>query len=99
MDPSVQIVVGLVLIKVAPSYRMEFQRLFHFVLFGIITFQNQLSIEKEKIISSGISKYLKFWMLNIVKDNMYAKAMGFYIEYWEVFYSAYQNHFQSKVPY
>jgi hypothetical protein len=78
---------------------MEFQRLFHFVLFGIMTFQNQLSIEKEIFISSGISKYLEFWMLNIVKDDMYAKAMGFYIEYWEGFYIAYQNHFQSKVPY
>jgi hypothetical protein len=64
-----------------------------------MSFQNQLSIEKEKFISSGISKYLDFEKLNIVKDDMYAKAMGFYIEYWEVFYSAYQNHFQSKVPY
>ncbi len=78
---------------------MEFQRLFPFVLFEIMSFQNQLSIEKEKLISSGISKYLEFWKLNIVKDDMYAKAMGFYIEFWEVFYSAYQNCFQSKVPY
>lgn len=64
-----------------------------------MTFQNQLSIEKEIFISSDISKYLEFWMLNIVKDDMYAKAMGFYIDYWEVFYIVYQNHFQSKVPY
>jgi len=48
-----------------------------------MSFQNQLSIEKEKFINSGISKYLEFWKLNIVKDDMYAKAMGFYIEYWE----------------
>jgi hypothetical protein len=60
---------------------VEFQRLFHFVLFEIISFQNQLSIKKEKFISSGISKYLEFWKLNILKDDMYAKAMGFHIEY------------------
>jgi hypothetical protein len=41
------------------------------------------SIEKEKVINSGISKYLKFWKLNIVRDEMHAKAMGPYIEYWE----------------
>jgi hypothetical protein len=41
------------------------------------------SIEKGKIINSGISKYLKFWKLNIVRDEMYAKAMGPCIEYWE----------------
>ncbi len=41
------------------------------------------SIEKEKFISNGISKYLEFWKLNIVRDEMYTKAMGTYIEYWE----------------
>jgi hypothetical protein len=41
------------------------------------------SIEKEKIINSDTPKYLKFWKLNIVRDEMYAKAMGPYIEYWE----------------
>jgi hypothetical protein len=46
-----------------------------------MSFQNQLSIEKEKFISSVISKYLEFWKLNVVKDDMYAKAMGFCIEY------------------
>ncbi len=41
------------------------------------------SIEKEKFINNGISKYSEFWKLNIVKDEMYTKAMGPYIEYWE----------------
>ncbi len=40
-------------------------------------------IEKEKFISNGISKYLEFWKLNFVRDEMYTKAMGPYIEYWE----------------
>ncbi len=40
-------------------------------------------VEKERFINSGISKYLEFWKLNILKDEMYAKAMKPYIEYWE----------------
>jgi hypothetical protein len=38
------------------------------------------SIKKEKFISNDISKYLEFWKLNIMRNEMYAKAMP-YIEY------------------
>jgi hypothetical protein len=40
-------------------------------------------VEKEKFINSGILKYLEFWKLNILKDEMYARVMKPYIEYWE----------------
>ncbi len=40
-------------------------------------------IEKENFINNGISKYLEFWKLNILKDEMYARTMQPYIEYWE----------------
>ncbi len=40
-------------------------------------------VEKDKFINSGISKYLKFWKLNILKDEMYARVMKSYVEYWE----------------
>jgi hypothetical protein len=43
------------------------------------------SIKEEKVICSGISKYLEFWNLNIMKNEMYAKAMVPYIEYLKVF--------------
>jgi hypothetical protein len=39
-------------------------------------------VEKEKIINSGISKYLEFWKLNILKDEIYTRVMKPYIEYW-----------------
>jgi hypothetical protein len=29
------------------------------------------SVEKERFINSGISKYLEFWKLNILKNEMY----------------------------
>jgi hypothetical protein len=41
------------------------------------------SIEKEKFINSGVSKYLKFGKSNILKDEMYVRVMKPYIEYWE----------------
>jgi len=41
------------------------------------------SVEKERFINSGISKYLEFWKLNILKDKMYVRIMKPYIEYWE----------------
>jgi len=41
------------------------------------------SIKKGKFINSGISKYLEFWKLNIFKDDMYARVMKPYVEYWE----------------
>jgi hypothetical protein len=55
-----------------------------------------ISIEKEISINSGISKYLEFWKLNIMKDDMYTKAMG-YIEYWEGILKSCQKHFHAKV--
>jgi len=33
------------------------------------------SIEKEKFINCGILKYIEFWKLNILRDEMYARAM------------------------
>jgi hypothetical protein len=41
------------------------------------------SVEKEKFINSGISMYLEFWKLNILKHEMYARVMKPYIQYWE----------------
>jgi hypothetical protein len=41
------------------------------------------SVEKERFINSGISKYLEFWKLSILKDEMYARVMKPYIDYWE----------------
>jgi hypothetical protein len=43
------------------------------------------SVEKERFINSGISKYLEFWKFNILKDKMYVRIMKPYIEYWEGF--------------
>ncbi len=39
--------------------------------------------EKERFISNGISKYIEFWMLGMLKDNSYFKVMGLYVKYWE----------------
>jgi hypothetical protein len=36
--------------------------------------------EKEKFISSGISKYLEFWKLGMSKDNLYSRIMGPYVK-------------------
>ncbi len=95
---ALQLNCGSLIIKVTPSHQVEFQSMFHFVLFGVMVPQSQQrkkikcpiwdngvskSIEKENFINSDTSKYLKFWTLNIVRDEMYAKAMGPYIEYWE----------------
>jgi hypothetical protein len=41
------------------------------------------SIEKERFINVGISKYLNFWKFNILKDEMYVRVMKPYIDYWE----------------
>ncbi len=38
------------------------------------------SMKEKKLINNDISKYLEFWKLNIVRNEMYAKAMP-YIEY------------------
>ncbi len=40
-------------------------------------------VEKEEFINGGISKYLEFWKFNILRDEMYARVMKPYIEYWE----------------
>jgi hypothetical protein len=39
--------------------------------------------EKERFISSEISKYIKFKKLGMFKDNSYSKVMGHYVKYWE----------------
>ncbi len=39
--------------------------------------------EKERFISNGISKYIEFWKLGMLKDNSYFKVMGLYVKYWE----------------
>jgi hypothetical protein len=69
---------GSLIIKVAPSYEVQSQNLVPF--WG---FDASKSIEKEKFINNGISKYLELWKVNIVRDEMYTKAMGPYIESWE----------------
>ncbi len=42
-------------------------------------------VEKERFINSEISKYLEFWKLSILKNEMYARVMKPYIDYREVF--------------
>jgi hypothetical protein len=37
--------------------------------------------EKERFISSGISKYVEFWKLGMSKDDSYARIMGPYVKY------------------
>jgi hypothetical protein len=39
--------------------------------------------EKERFINSGISKYIKFWKLGMLKDDSYFRVMGPYVKYWE----------------
>jgi hypothetical protein len=43
------------------------------------------SMEKEKFISVGLSKYVEFWKQNIDQDTTYAMKMVLYVEYWEDF--------------
>ncbi len=38
---------------------------------------------REKFNRGGISKYLEFWKLRMSKDDIYARAMGPYVNYWE----------------
>jgi hypothetical protein len=40
-----------------------------------------MASEKERFISSGISKYVEFWKLGMLKDNLYARDMGPYVKY------------------
>ncbi len=40
-------------------------------------------VEREKFIRGGISNYLEFWKLGVSKDDIYARAMGPYMNYWE----------------
>ncbi len=37
--------------------------------------------EKERFINSRISKYIEFWKLGMLKDNLYSKVMGPYVKY------------------
>ncbi len=39
--------------------------------------------EKERFISSKISKYIEFWKLEMLKDDLYAKFMGPHMKYCE----------------
>ncbi len=39
--------------------------------------------EKERFISSKISKYIEFWKLGMSKDDSYSRIMGPYVKYWE----------------
>jgi hypothetical protein len=37
--------------------------------------------EKERFISSGILKYVEFWKLGMLKDDLYARVMGPDVKY------------------
>jgi hypothetical protein len=41
------------------------------------------SMEKEKFISVGLSKYVEFWKQDIDQNTTYAMKMVMYVEYWE----------------
>jgi hypothetical protein len=54
------------------------------VPFCLIWGDDELRVgEKERFISSEISKYIEFWKLGMSKDNFYSKIMGLYVKYWE----------------
>jgi hypothetical protein len=40
-------------------------------------------VEKEKFISSGLSKYMDFWNVGIAQSSTYEMKMRPYVEYWE----------------
>ncbi len=40
-------------------------------------------VEKEKFISAGLSKYVKFWKQGIEQSTTYAMNMSLYVDYWE----------------
>ncbi len=44
------------------------------------------SIDLFFFINNNISKYLEFWKLNIIRIEMYAKAIGLHIEYKEGYF-------------
>ncbi len=37
--------------------------------------------EKERFISSKISKYIEFWKLAMLKDDLHVRIMGLYVKY------------------
>jgi len=37
--------------------------------------------EKERFISSEISKYIEIWKLGMLKDDLYPRVMGPYVKY------------------
>jgi hypothetical protein len=54
------------------------------VPFCLIWGNDELKVsEKERFISSRITKYIAFWKLGMLKDDSYSKVMGFYVKYWE----------------
>jgi hypothetical protein len=40
-------------------------------------------MERKKIISSGLSKYVDFWKVGIAQSSTYEMKMKSYVEYWE----------------
>jgi hypothetical protein len=42
-----------------------------------------MSVEREKFISSGLSKYMDFWNVGIAQSSTYEMKMRPYVEYWE----------------
>jgi hypothetical protein len=54
------------------------------VPFRLIWGNDELKVgEKERFINSKMLKYIKFWKLGMLKDDMYLKVMGSYVKYWE----------------
>jgi hypothetical protein len=52
--------------------------------FHLIWGNDELRVgEKERFISSWISKYIKFWKLGMLKDDLYFRVMDPYVKYWE----------------
>jgi hypothetical protein len=41
------------------------------------------SLEREKFISVGLSKYMDFWKVGIAQSSTYEIKMKLYVEYWE----------------
>jgi len=56
----------------------------NFVPFCLIWGNDELkACEKERFISSEISKYVAFYKLGMLKDDTYFRVRGPYVKYWE----------------
>ncbi len=56
----------------------------NFVPFHPIWGNDELRVgEKERFINSRILKYIEFWKLGMVKDDLYSRMIGPYVKYWE----------------